>query len=65
MLAHVEEDLGLGVGEIEGGGALPQELPERRAAEGVEEIEKPLGLVGPGTGDRGGHGPLIIYFLNT
>ena len=44
MLAHVEEDLRLGVGEVQLRRALPEELAKGRAAEGVQQVEQPLGL---------------------
>jgi len=44
---HVEEDLPLRIGEVQLGRALPEELAEDRAAEGVEEIEELLGLRRP------------------
>ena len=46
-VGHVEEHLRLRVGEVELGGALPEELPEDRAAERVEQVEQALGLRRP------------------
>jgi hypothetical protein len=53
MIGHVIEHLRLGVGEIQLGGALPEELPKRRAAQRVQQVEKLLGLGGAGRGRRG------------
>src|SRR5439155_1013403 len=47
MGGHVEENLALRVGEVQLGRALPEELPEDRAPERVEEVEQLLGLRRP------------------
>src|SRR5205814_7076287 len=46
VVAHEEQDLRLRERQVELGRALPQELPERRASEGVQKVEEALGLGG-------------------
>jgi hypothetical protein len=43
MLGDVKEHLQLGVRQVQLGGLLPEELAKGRAAQGVEEVEEPLG----------------------
>ena len=65
VVGHVEEDLRLRVGEVELGGALPEELAERRAAEGVQQVEETLGLGSAPAGARGRHGPSMMQPSNS
>ena len=48
VVGHVEEDLRLGVREVQLGRPLPEELAERGAPQGVQQVEEPLGLGGSG-----------------
>jgi hypothetical protein len=64
VLPDVEEHLRLGVGQVQLRGALPQELAKRGAAQGVQQVEQPLGLRRPGARGGSNHA-LMIHPLNS
>ena len=65
VVGDVEEHLRLGIGEVELGGALPQDLAERGAAQGIQQIEQALGLLDAPAGARRRHGPQILQPSNS